>query len=76
MMERDSALNEVAESKLRRLLAYNKSSNCADTQVDRIAEARHGGLAWRRFLTSTTGGWRSGFEVKHSRWRGIVFGKR
>ena len=33
MMAQEAALKEVAKSKLRRLLAYNKTFNCADIKV-------------------------------------------
>ena len=32
-MEQEAALAEVANSKLRRLLAYNKSRNCTDVKI-------------------------------------------
>ena len=33
MMAQDAALKECASSRLRRLLAYNKSSNCSDVKI-------------------------------------------
>ena len=33
MMAQEAALEEAAKSKLRRLLAYNKSSSCRDVQI-------------------------------------------
>ena len=33
MMAREAALKEIADSRLRRLLAFNKSSNCTDIKI-------------------------------------------
>ena len=62
MRAQEAALKETANSKLRRLLAYNKSFSCADIAVgDTLllyktsppGKARHVGADQQKFWTST-----------------------
>ena len=83
-MAREAGPTKLADCKLRRPLAYYKSSNCAGVQVggpiyftgQRTARARRGGVARRRPLTSATHWWRSSFKVKLSRWRRTLLERR
>ena len=51
-MAPEAALKEIANSKLRRLLAFNKSFNCADIEIGEtvlfyMAQSKKGAPRWR-----------------------------
>ena len=77
----EAALKEAANSKFRRLLAYNKSFNCADIAVGdfflrcRVAKVPRNGENLRRTSILTKLGRRRHFKVRHLRWLDIACGK-
>ena len=84
MMAREAASKEVANSKLRRLLAYNKSFNCADVKIgdavllnkstNKKSSPRRRGPA-KILDIDETGGLRS-LSHTHSKRRDIACGRK